>query len=339
MPERVSRMERRAVLARRFRALVDARDAVRSELAVRNAEGVVRGGGGREFVAVDTGVSPRAAAFIDSLVRVEARHLEVSDTALQVFISGPMSDSARSSALRARRPLDITWLLPEGKRTRCLAVVRLNRVEVSNLLVASATSLLGPCAFVSRFGSPGADIRRWLAAGDYAFAAYPAWNDVGLWSSRSQEVAVPRLGLGTTQSRCVLGDLPSCRSSLALDSNAVAATDAGFVPVTFRDFSMAGPRLGRYERLFLSDMVRELGPERFGEFWRSERAADSAFATAAGHTMEEATSRWMRRFYDNTPGGPARPAPTGVALGVVLGLGLLTSHRGARRLLRGTTRR
>ncbi|MBK8249744.1 MAG: hypothetical protein IPK85_20460 [Gemmatimonadetes bacterium] len=337
-PERVTRMERGAVLARRFRAVIDARDAAQSEISVRDAQRRLRGGE-RAFVLVDTGVATAAATFIDSLVRLEARRLEISEIGVQVFIAGSRSDTTQASALRVRRPIDMTWLLPDSLRSRCLAVVRVNRAQVAELQLASVTSLLGPCAFVGRFGRPGAAVRRWLEAMEYSTAANASWVNAAVQSDPMRERRLPRWDLTATQSRCILGHRDGCRAILALDSSTTRGVDPEYSPLNVRDFSTAGPRLGRYERLFLSDMVRALGPERFGEFWRSGRAADSAFATAAGHTLEEATSRWMRQFYDDTPGGPARPAPTGIALGAVLGLALLTSYRGARRLLRDTTRR
>ena len=329
-PEQQARAERRGVLARRFRAVADARDALLADLAVQHAVNAARARGDRRLVLIDTGVPAAAAAFVDSLVRVEAQRLEVSDTSLQVFVTRPVSDSSRSSALRARRPLDISWLLPDSTRSRCLAVVRLNRSEVSNLLVASATSLLGPCAFVARFGRPGAGIHQWLASSEYSFAAFPAWSNAG-FSSRLAQLA-SRAGLSVAQSRCVLQHLPSCRAALAIDSTGSTSGDPEYTPVTFRDFSMAGPHLGMFERLFLSDLMQAHGAERFGAFWRSDREVSLAFASVAGHSLEEETSRWMGRIYDSSPGGPAVPRALFGALGLALAVAGITVRRRAQRL-------
>ncbi|MBL8962180.1 MAG: hypothetical protein JNJ98_20120 [Gemmatimonadetes bacterium] len=327
-PERETRWSRGEVLARRFRAVNDAREALLAEIAVQHALGRTRASERQRLVLVDSGVPAAAAVFVDSLVRGEVRRLELGDTLLRVFITRPASDSSRASALRARRPIDISWLLPDSTRPSCLTVVRLNRDEVANLLVATGTSLLGPCAFVARFGRPGPQVDRWLRGMDYSVAAFPAWANTGLGSNRADERPYPRSSLTARQSQCVMADAASCRALLAIDSASLSADEVEYGTVTFRDFSMGGPRLARFERLFLSDLVRDLGPERFGAFWRSPDPVSVAYLSAAGRPIEADASAWMRRFYEYAPGGPAVPAPTlGAFAAAVVIAGLTTARR------------
>ena len=326
-PERETRFTRSTVLGNRWRAVSQAREAVLAEIAVRNA--ITRATAqNQRFVLVDSGVAQAAAAFIDSLVRAEVRRLAIVDTAMRVFITRPTSDSAGGSALRARRPFDVSWLLPDSTRATCLTVVRLNRDDVSNLLIATGTSLLGPCAFVARFGRPGPHVERWLRATEYAFAAYAAWSNTGLWTTRTDETPYPKRSLTAAQAQCVMGHGVRCRSLLAIDSMPTATPESHFTPVTFRDFSMGGPRLGRYERLFLSDMARDLGPDQFGAFWRSQQPVAAAYTSATGRALEADASAWLRRFYDGSPGGPTVPAATlGAFAAALLVAGLTTIRR------------
>lgn len=327
-PESETQFTRSSVLGNRWRAVSQAREAVLAEIAVRNAVAQATARNQQRFILIDTGVAQPAAAFVDSLVRAEVRRLAIVDTAMRVFITRPTSDSARGSALRARRPFDVSWLLPDSTRATCLTVVRLNRDDVSNLLIATGTSLMGPCAFVARFGRPGPHVERWLQATEYAFAAYAAWSNTGLWTTRTDETPHPKRSLTVTQAQCVMGDWARCRSLLAIDSMPAAAPESDFTPVTFRDFSMGGPRLGRYERLFLSDVARDLGPERFGAFWRSQEPVAAAYTSASGRALEADASAWLRRFYDGSPGGPTVPAATlGAFAAALLVAGLTTIRR------------
>ena len=47
-------------------------------------------------------------------------------------------------------------------------------------------------------------------------------------------------------------------------------------------------------RGYLADLVREVGRERFTQFWRSALPPDSAFAAATGMPIERWTAHWER---------------------------------------------
>ncbi|MFQ6045980.1 MAG: hypothetical protein ACE5PT_06430, partial [Gemmatimonadales bacterium] len=76
--------------------------------------------------------------------------------------------------------------------------------------------------------------------------------------------------------------------------------------------------LGRQRGTFLSDLIADMGPDRFREFWRSGLPVDSAFSVSMGVPIEEWTMRWAR----SQIGMPKRGAPINV--GATL-LGLLLS--------------
>jgi hypothetical protein len=318
------------VLARRYRAVREARDAVLGEVAAERALKRLSIRGRAELVLVDSGVPRPAAAFIEAQVRREVTRLQLATEAQRVFITRPVSDSTRSEALRARRPLDITWLLPDSARAHCITIIRLNRDEVAQLQVALGTSLMGPCSFVARFGRPGPQIDRWLQGHAYSLAGYAAWDsaDRPLFGRRTG--LFPRQGLPARTAQCVMGDRAACREQLGLDASGARSPDREIVPVTFRDFSLVGDQLGHVERLFMSDLVLTLGPERFGAFWRSNDDVQAAFAATAGEDLSVYAARWLGRSYDATPGGP-RVAPASLAA-LLLTIGLLTlvARRGLR---------
>ncbi len=328
--EMSSHGERRAVLARRYRAVRDARDAVLAEIASERALQRIAATRRATFALVDSGVPEPAAGFIEAQVQREVQRLGLATEGQRVFITRPVSDSARNDALRARRPLDITWLLPDSARAECVTIVRLNRDDVSQLQVALGTSVLGPCSLVARFGRPGRGIDRWLRVHDYAFAAYAAWDsaDRPLYGTRIAQFG--REGLPVRTAQCVMGDQAACREQLGLTASRGEESLSERVPVTFRDFSLGGDHLGHVERLFMSDMVLALGPERFGAFWRSNDDAEPAFLTAAGEDLSAYTTRWLGRSYDATPGGPRVASASLSALVLAAALLALVTRRGAR---------
>lgn len=328
--EVTSRMAQRQVLAGRYRAVRDARDAVLAEIASERALRRLARSPRERFVLVDSGVPSAAGAFIEEQVQREVQRLALSTDVQRVFITRPVSDSARSDALRARRPLDVSWLLPDSARAQCVTIVRLNRDEVAQLQVALGTSVLGPCSLVARFGRPGPGIDRWLRVHAYAFAAYAAWDSADRPLYGTRNVHLGREGLPVRAAQCVMGDGSACREQLGLTA---ANGDEALMersPVTFRDFSLGGDQLGYVERLFISDMVLSLGPDRFGAFWRSNDEAERAFKAAAGEELSAYTSRWLGRTYDDTPGGPRVASASLTALLLAATLLALVMRRGLR---------
>jgi hypothetical protein len=64
--------------------------------------------------------------------------------------------------------------------------------------------------------------------------------------------------------------------------------------------------LGEEEARFLADAVRDLGPDRFARFWRSDAAPEVAFAAAGAADLIPWTGAWVARTYG---GAPQRPTP------------------------------
>lgn len=194
---------------------------------------------------------------------------------------------------------------------------------------------LGPCAFYTAFGAPGAGIERWLRAQDYATAERPDWEHP---PAPLQRVSAARLSelsgaghvweflraassgayelgpLNLPSRACAHGRLDQCRG--------VALTPfSDLRSPLFRQYAVARQWSFYREDLggaFLSDLVRLKGREQFARFWRSDLPVDSAFTRAFGLTMDEWTQRWLLGNIEHPRFGPV------VRFGsVVFGLGLV----------------
>jgi hypothetical protein len=56
---------------------------------------------------------------------------------------------------------------------------------------------------------------------------------------------------------------------------------------------------------FLSAVLRQVGPRRFEEFWRTSLPIDSALTTALGAPVGEWTAQWQRQVAEPPHPGPA----------------------------------
>jgi hypothetical protein len=91
---------------------------------------------------------------------------------------------------------------------------------------------------------------------------------------------------------------------------------AAFSPVvvTSRRFWQQQRLIGA--TFYLSDVAREIGRERFLEFWNSSLPVDTSLARALRQPVGEWTVRWQRHFAPRLRLGPA--APLGGSLLAVL---------------------
>jgi hypothetical protein len=91
--------------------------------------------------------------------------------------------------------------------------------------------------------------------------------------------------------------------------------------------------LGDASPRFLADAVRELGSDRFAQFWTSSAAIESAFAGAANVSLDDWTARWLERSYGKQHGRPAIRLPDLLWLTVLLPLFVLISAGRRERVL------
>jgi hypothetical protein len=211
----------------------------------------------------------------------------------------------------------------------CLAAIAL-RPEASeaewlrNLKSAAKSfALLGPCAYNAAFGKPGSHIREWLESSDYQPAMWPAWTvdaePLGpLAPEERQWVRRDRGGLVV----CAAGNRYSCSAgALTLERlegflrlYPTYRREPGILgaPMSWRYLSVMGPNV---ERL-LSDLLVDMGEERFARFWTSEAPVETAFADAFDVELED----WMMQWARIQVGDVERPVadPSSAVLGLLL---------------------
>ncbi len=232
-------------------------------------------------------------------------------------------------------PGGVRYLLPEatGGGT-CIVSLGLRRdLSEEDLLrslsfVARRYAVLGPCAFYVAFGPPGSQIEAWLEATDHMPARSTGWtvdaSPIGpLQHEERQFRAWRRLGLYA----CASGSRYNCRAGV-LDPEAL---------YRYRGWSLASdrqrepgiltPRYPSYSLLFgtstdrwLSDLLVDMGRERFAAFWTSRAAVDSAFVEAFGVDLEDWTMHWARAQVGHFDAGPAPSASTAGSGLLVAGL-------------------
>lgn len=352
-------MQFRATLDRDLRrglVLLHLRDRILDSLAARH-EGAAPVAF-RISPALGDTASRRLTAATESLVRLLQPSLPLIRT---VVVTHPESIYAMPSG--GRVTLWGTWyVMPGATNGRvCLVlptqdylrrsvfflfepVASIPQDEGSALLRA-----LGPCAFYTAFGTPGAGIERWLRAQDYATANRADWEHpparllrlsaaelselIGgghMWEFlRAASSGAFELGQLNLQSRaCAHGRLDQCRG-VALAPFADLRSPLGRQYAVARQWSFYREDLGG---AFLSDLVRLKGREQFAQFWHSDLPVDSAFTQAFGVTMEEWTHRWLLGNIEHPRFGPVvRFASVVFGLGLVgvavVVAGLLTMRR------------
>ncbi len=124
---------------------------------------------------------------------------------------------------------------------------------------------------------------------------------------------------------CLAGQTGACRQAvlsvppLTRDTawrEAVVASTGTTVSQFF--VPRAALPLGPGNGWLVSEMVRTLGPDKFGRFWRSQLPVDSAFAQASGQSLDNWAREWGERIYGQASVGP------GVSIaGMATGLGVL----------------
>ncbi len=191
----------------------------------------------------------------------------------------------------------------------------------------------GPCIFYAAFGTPGPDIERWLDSWNFAFARLTDW-DTGQQPSdeRATPVAAdPLLGLalasfGTWDAMACAGGRPErCRAIMLADAGSQLSSSRygrephmpGYVAVNRRAYVF-----GTATAHFLSDVVSEVGLDRFREFWTSDLPVDRAFASVVGRDIGEWTSDWLAERIGRQDFGPGVRAPGLLAVALLATLGI-----------------
>jgi hypothetical protein len=247
-----------------------------------------------------------------------------------------------------RREVSASWyLLPDATDGRtCLVLQFLDENTRQFLNTAGDMRLdelqsrmsrqLGPCAFYTAFGKPGAGVERWLREYNYVYAWSTDWQIPNVPLDLAEDLSDASLsdllqhlvrpaetwgGQPLSVRACAHGNQTQCRTVLSLSDRYW-----GTIPPLGTRYAVArgwynwGDSRERVMQTFLADLVQFTGRDRFERFWRSPLPRDSAFATTIGMSIEEYTHRWLQGKFPAVHYGPY------VAVGsILLGLVLLAA--------------
>lgn len=211
------------------------------------------------------------------------------------------------------------------------------RNQVVRVLTLQSTerAVLGPCALYATFGQPGGTVSGWLASTAWLAVADVDWsrpspivqNDLN-WADAgpSNLLAVVTGGydyfwitrnfLSKDAVACIAGRTDRCATALQSNvdmSKDQRAWDADVIDSrTLNGYTRwywwgRGGNFGPAESWVVSDMVRELGRERFEAFWTSAAPPNLAFMRAAGEPLGTWLERWAHREYGRDELGPWMP--------------------------------
>lgn len=349
LPEATPARQRAQALAEEWRAaqavsrLKEERVRLRARLATSSQDS------DRPFVIM-TGADNSATALqaeIEALMDSGWRDLGLAETKITV---GVVIDQAEDpdASLPREQSWGPSYLLPDSaNRTICL--VRLvgnatwrravQRESASNAWLRQwLKSSLGPCAFLAAYGMPGRSVRGWLSGRGFDLALTPSWGD-------SVSIGGPQrswlmLGNGWRwwwdyiyhQSfpavACLAERVAGCREAV------LAATGDGSersgVVMTSRDFWRRQRLIGGTS--YLSDVAKEVGRDRFLEFWNSPLPVDTALARALRQPVGVWTASWQQRFLPTQLRlGPSAPARASLLAGFLAALAVATVALTARK--------
>ena len=298
-------------------------------------------------VTANDGRDPvRAAAFRDALDTAwRALGLGVTKVDVGVILvdRGLMRRWEQALGIRTGEPSAI-YVLPDSLApTTCVAIVvappGTGRPR-PGFLESLAPGWLGPCAFLARFGIPGARVGRWLMARSYDLAALPEWGKAVAATRRDplSEVAVRGSWYWTAiyfmphnAISCLAGRPVGCRDAIRAGDDAAEPPDGSLVIESDlrwrfdRQGIVGAPHL-------LSAVLREAGAIRFEEFWHTELPVDSALTVALAHPVGVWTADWELRHASRPHLGPAPQAKElclSAAL-ILFSLGVLVRGAGRR---------
>lgn len=335
----------------RFRDAAQATEqAVR---AYRAAQGLERWSVGRRAtdtssIRIDDGVPGNVADAVRQVANEQWTALGASASRLnaQIFVYVDSTTIPRAAVVTGLRPLDsrrfvdVVFALPEATDgAHCVTLVRLRGVSPAHVEALRRQSLVGVCGFFAAFGMPGRGVRAWLAGTGYRTARRSDWH-----VARAPAVdAAGVYSLSDAGGRCLTSQPGACVEALgAADAAARADSrtlhsydwviDGTFLP-TASALGASRGALGEIEPELLLSAVRELGADRFGNFWRSSESPAAAFESAFGTSLDSWTHAWVVRTYGGAADRPTIRMRDVVWLALALPLLVAMAARRRERLL------
>ena len=155
------------------------------------------------------------------------------------------------------------------------------------------------CAYYAAFGFPGPAIQEWLTRRSFDVAAMFPWRgdttEAPLSPNPPWMIPLLYYTIGYPSHPdvvgCARGEPGHCLARILEPGE-----PEPFYLRTSMEGGVMSAGMGANRtaaRNYLADLLREMGPERFGRFWKSPLPVEGAFAAAFGTDLVTWTSRWQ----------------------------------------------
>jgi hypothetical protein len=263
------------------------------------------------------GVPPVVRSRFDSIAREELRATGQPAPRHRVVLAIEL-DTALAVAWQYER---IT-VLPQRERDPCTVIMRVSRTKSPYFGLNPEDRLLGTCAFYAAFGTPGAGTAAWLRETRHGSVAYlhtpPAQAaDTGMIPQSDYRRDWPLHLRG-----CRAGRLDACAAAISptlanaqpfdveRDYYAEFSTtrDRSPAEVIVRSPASLSSSLSPVSFGLTAALAKDLGAERFGALWRSERGIEQEFERQEGRPLAAWTGEYVLRRMEPYDPGPGLPA-------------------------------
>ncbi len=230
------------------------------------------------------------------------------------------------------------YLLPEGGPCQVVMFVPGGMTTPSVLdRYFPTTHLLGPCAWVARYGPPSDTVRAWIQWGGGRFArtlepSTPLPDRPEAGADRHADRRPTRLARA-----CRAGNVEAC--AVALDPIGtpqsrpwgVDDADAPHGLVLYDHDIYAGDPFGIVDAHLLADIESEIGRDRFAAVWRTDAPVHAALSDALGRPLGEWVAEWAAARLPESERTGMRAIDilfSLLAVAVFLGIGLVMGAKG-----------
>lgn len=329
------------------RAASRAADRLRAAIVIDSVRRSLRSGAGSDSmrVAFSGGLRPAVPPAVREVLARSAALVGPGPLPVDVAVVQDTASVVRGAPLGTPNWLRAEYVSPSAAGERCLVVLRLNPRRNESLIQSGSIGslftearLLGPCAFIGAFGTPGPHVAQWLRDGGWrlahsnSFTQRPARWQPPPWATNPDRTDPSgqdiRPFVSTGGYRCITGDRVACEAEVMQPTSPQQTRVSeiwGERVVSIINFHWwwSGLPLGPHQPTLLASLVHELGPDRFRQFWTSTRPVPDAFREAAGRDLGTTVQYWAAGQYRDGrrrgPGLPRGSAPMAGGLALVAG--------------------
>lgn len=287
-------------------------------------------------------VPPVVRARLDSIARAELRATGEAAPRHRVVV-----------AIEVDSTLTVGWpylriiVLPQQPGDPCTVIMRVSRTKSTQFGLHPEDRLLGTCAFYAAFGTPGAGTDAWLREtrqGSVAFLQTPAGQaaDTGMIDASAYRRDWP-LHLRS----CRAGQFAGCAAAISPSAanrqpfdiryryyfEEVSTPDWSPTEVIVRWPGSLTSSLSSVSYGLTAALAKDLGPERFGTLWRSDRGIEQEFERQEGRPLASWVGEYVLRRMEPYDPGPGLPAvQVAFALAILTAAGAVAFLRSPRHM-------